>query len=60
MKYRISLVESERGWGQHYWSEDYDTYEEAVARIKSVNAQNTSMTVPGYYIQAENQVEIVE
>lgn len=60
MKYRINLVESERGWGQEYWTEDYDTYEEARARIKSVNSQNTSLTAPDHYIQAENQVEVVE
>lgn len=60
MKYRISLVESERGWGQEYWTEEYDTLDEALARIKSVNRQNTSTTAPNHYIQAENQVEVIE
>lgn len=60
MKYRIFLVESERGWGQDYWHEDYDTYEEAKERIRSVNAENTAPTVPDWYMRAENRIEAVE
>lgn len=60
IKYRIQLVESERGWGREYWQETYDTYEEARERIRSVNAENTSMTVPDYYMMAESGIEAVE
>lgn len=60
MKYRIQLVESERGWGRDYWHEDYDTHEEAKARIKSVNAKNTSLTAPNWYMQAYDTIEVVE
>ena len=42
VKYRVHLMESERGWGQDYWSEDYDSLEEAKERIRKVNADNTS------------------
>lgn len=59
-KYRIFLVESERGWGQKRWREDYDTYEEAKSRIKEVNSQNTSLTAPDWYMQADDRVEVVE
>ena len=44
MKYRVTLLESERGWGQDTWTEDYNTYEEAWARIKSVSY--THLTLP--------------
>lgn len=60
MKFRVFLKESERGWGKDYWTEDYDTYEQAKERIRSVNAQNTAKYAPDYYMQAENRVEVVE
>jgi hypothetical protein len=65
MKYRIRVVESERGWGQDHWSEDYDTYEEAAKRIKDINAQNTasgcfSPSAPDWYMQADEHIEAVE
>ena len=53
-------MESERGWGRDYWTEDYDTLEEAMERIRSVNAQNTSATAPDYYMMAENRVETID
>lgn len=59
VKYRIYLMESERGWGQDRWQEDYDTLEEALERIRSVNAQNTAERAPDYYQIAEPHVEIV-
>ena len=60
MKYRIFLMESERGWDKEYWTEDYDTYEEAKQRIASVNAENTSPTAPDWYMMAESRIEAVE
>jgi hypothetical protein len=60
IKYRIQLVESERGWGREYWQETYDTFEEAQQRIRSVNEKNTSMTVPDWYMIAETGIEAVE
>lgn len=60
MKYRVFLMESERGWGRDYWTEDYDTYEEAKERIRSVNAENTAPTAPDWYMVAENRIEAVE
>lgn len=60
VKYRVQLMESERGWGREYWSEDYDTLQEAKERIRSVNSKNTSATAPDWYMQAEEVVEAVE
>jgi len=58
--YRIQVMESERGWGQDYWHEDYDTYEEAAARIKDINAQNTAKSAPDYWMQAEPAIIAIE
>lgn len=60
MKYRIFLMESERGWGKEYWHEDYDTYEEAKWRILSVNSKNVTTKAPDWYMQAESRIEAVE
>lgn len=60
MKYRIRLVESERGWGQEYWTEDFNTRAEAQERIRSVNAKNTAKVAPDFYIAAFPDIEIVE
>lgn len=60
MKYRVFLMESERGWGRDNWHEDYDTFAEAKERIRSVNAQNKPGPAPDYYMQAEDRVECVE
>jgi hypothetical protein len=60
VKYQISIVESERGWGQEYWTETYDTYEEAENRIREINRKNTSLTAPNWYMQAEDTIEAIE
>ena len=59
-KFRVQLVESERGFGREYWHEDYDTLAEAKARIREVNSKNTSINAPDWYMQAEEIVEAVE
>lgn len=58
-KYRLHLMESERGWGQNYWHEDYDTREEAEDRMNEVNGRNTAAVAPDWYMQAR-RIEIVE
>jgi hypothetical protein len=60
VKYRIQVMESERGWGRDYWQEVFDTYDEAKARIKAINEQNTSLTAPDWYMQAEQTIEAIE
>ena len=60
IKYRVHLVESERGWGQERWTEDFDTRGEAMSRIQNVNDQNTLSYVPDWYVAASTEIEIVE
>lgn len=60
MKYRVQLMESERGWGRDYWHEDYATFEEAKKRIEEVNSRNTSPTAPDWYMQADTRIEAIE
>jgi hypothetical protein len=60
MKYRVFLVESERGWGQDYWTEDYNTYDEAKERIRSVNADNITDIAPEWYMQAQDRIEVIK
>ena len=60
VKYRVFLMESERGWGRDFWTEDFDTHEEAKKRIREINSKNTSLTAPDYYCQAEDRIEVVE
>jgi hypothetical protein len=59
-KFRVQLMECERGFGREYWHEDYDTLVEAKARIREVNSKNTSINAPDWYMQAEEVVEAVE
>lgn len=52
-KYRVDIIESERGWGSKVIDMLYfDTEEEAKTHIKSVNAKNNLDYVPDYYIYA--------
>lgn len=60
VKFRISCMSSERGWGRDYWTEDFDTLQEAKARIKYYNDKNTASMAPDYYEQADDAVIAVE
>ena len=60
VKYRVQLMESERGWGRKYWQETFDTYEEAKRRIEDVNSKNTDLIAPDWYMRAEQVIEAVE
>lgn len=52
-------MESERGWGSERWHEDYDTFQQAQERINSVNSKNTALTVPDWYMIAEEKIEAI-
>jgi hypothetical protein len=60
LKYRVKLMSSERGWGQEYWHEDFNSFEEASARIWAVNSQNTSARAPDYYEVAEKEITVIK
>jgi hypothetical protein len=55
-KFRMEVLESERGWGQTYewWElkEEVTTIEQARTRVQEFNAQNTTSTAPDWYMQA--------
>jgi len=59
VKYRVKMMESERGWGRDYWDVDFDTRKEAEAYMKKINDQNTATIAPDYYMQALS-IELVE
>ena len=59
-KYRITVVESERGWGQRSEYEYFDTPEQAQARIESINSRNNLPYVPDWYMYADEEIRLVE
>lgn len=59
VKFRITVMESERGGGRDEWTEDFDTEAEAWDRIREINSENTSLYAPDYYIQAVGKVKRV-
>lgn len=60
LKYRINVMESARGWGQKFWTEDFDTFEEAKTRIAVINSWNTATLAPEWYMVAEDTIKAVE
>ena len=56
LKYRVEVVESERGWGCKVDSvEEFDTKEEAEAFIEKFNSYNTQEVVPDWYMYARKE-----
>jgi len=52
-KYRVTLWESEAGWGRKpFLDRDFDSFEEAEAYYRAENAKNNLSYVPDYYIYA--------
>lgn len=58
--YKVEVIESERGWGQKvddtYY---YATKEQADAKVKSVNAENTLPSAPDVYWRANAPTTII-
>ena len=59
-QYRVTEVESERGWGQKYEHVYFKTRKAAEKYIKETNAQNNLPYVPDYYVYCKNDITIVE
>ena len=56
-KYRVTLWESERGWGRKpFLDRDFESLELAHAYYQTENAKNNLSYVPDYYIFAEKPV----
>ena len=53
MKFKAAIMEYERGWGSRLDEvHEFDTVEEQEKFIEDFNAQNTSPTVPDWYMVA--------
>jgi len=59
VKYRVHCIESERGWGQKPFYEDFDTRAAAEAFMKRMNDRNNLPYVPDYYERAD-RIEMIE
>lgn len=52
--WRVTVIESERGWGQRIDEyRRFETKEAADAWVSEFNSANTSATVPDWYMVAE-------
>lgn len=60
MPFRVTVVESERGWGQRYEYEYFNEIQHADDYVRSVNKHNVEMTAPDWYMQAEEPVFVRE
>lgn len=52
-KYKVTVIESEAGWGQSYETEYYLTEADARKRVNDINEQNTATVTPSWYMRAE-------
>ena len=59
-KFRVNVIESERGWGQTRDSIDFDTMEQAIVYRDKINAENKPGPVPDWYMVAEKEIKVVE
>lgn len=57
--YRVEMMESERGWGQSYWTVDFDSKGEAIRYINETNRENTAESAPDYYIVATGYKKVI-
>jgi hypothetical protein len=60
VKYKVCVIESERGWGQKREYEYFDTAEKAIEYRDRINANNTAASAPDWYMVAEQEIRIVE
>lgn len=59
MKFRVDIIESERGWGQRLDDVKYfDDAMEAYKFVEDFNKQNDSDTVPDWYMYAQEPVRV--
>ena len=58
-KFLVTVIESERGWGQKVDEvREFDTYGKAAKFRDSINRQNTTTTAPDVYWRAGDPVEV--
>jgi len=63
-KFRVTIVESERGWGRKTEYDYFDTVEEAIKFRDHINSFNEPVShlseVPDWYMYAEKEITVVE
>lgn len=53
IKFRVHVIESERGWGQRIDEvKDFDDAEEAAEWVRNFNKENNKEEVPDWYMYA--------
>ena len=57
--YRVEMMESEHGWGQNYWTVDFNSEDEAIRYINETNRENTTDYAPDYYIVATGYQKVM-
>jgi hypothetical protein len=61
MKFRVYIMESERGWGQRVEEvRMFDTYEEAAELVTEYNSCNNEDVVPDWYMYATDPQRVIE
>ena len=59
-RYRVDIIESERGWGQKVDDvKFFDTLEEAETFVKEYNAKNNLPYVPDWYMFADRPERVM-
>jgi hypothetical protein len=60
-KFRVTVIESERGWGQKTEYQYFDTVEKAIEYRDAINEVNEMESViPDWYMVAEKEIVVVE
>jgi len=58
-KFRVDLIESERGWGQRLDERRYfDSADEAWKFVEDFNSKNDKDSVPDWYMYAEDPEKV--
>lgn len=59
-KYRVHVLESERGWGSETWTRDFDTREEAQKFWDDLEKEYGGRSVVPDFYMVPKKLEIVE
>ena len=59
MRFRVDIIESERGWGSKIESSEYfDSADVAWKFVEDFNKDNPKTYVPDWYMQAQDPVRV--
>lgn len=53
MPFRVTVIESERGWGQRFEYEYFNDIQHADDYVREFNKDNTEVVVPDWYMVAQ-------